>query len=454
MKIIVVGAGVVGYSIARRLSDEGHDVIIIEKDERVVRSLQENLDVKIIKGSGSSPGVLIEAGIEHSDMVIAVTNSDEVNMVACLIAGSQSMVPKKIARIRDLDYLSYTKIFEQDYLDLDLNINPELVTAERINKIIEIPGAVDVIDFFDGGLKLIGSRLTVDSPVVGKRVRDLKDFHPDHSVILVAIYRAGETIIPQGSTMLKADDLLFAVTLPGETRHILTMLGKGERSGRRVLIVGGGDIGYYLAEHLEGKGYKVKIIERREDRCALLAERLNKTIVINGDGTDQALLAEENIFDVDTFVAVTDDEEVNILTSLLTKRLGVGRSMALVDKSEYISMVSTVGIDVAISPRLTSVSSILRFIRRGNILSVTTLLEERVEAIEVVAMETSEITGRPIKNMRLPREVVIGAIVKDDKVTIPVGDTVIHPGDKVILFALPRFVPKLEKLLMVKPEFF
>ncbi|NOS35151.1 MAG: Trk system potassium transporter TrkA, partial [Deltaproteobacteria bacterium] len=253
---------------------------------------------------------------------------------------------------------------------------------------------------------------------------------------------------------LKEGDLLFLMTVPQETRNILKILGMGEKVGQKVLIVGGGNIGYYLAGRLEGKGYKVKLFERNEERCAFLAENLKKTIVINGDGTDQELLVEENISDIDSFVAVTDSEEANILTPLLAKRLGVRRCISLVDKSEYLSMLPTVGIDVAVSPRLSSVSGILQFIRRGNVLSVTTLMEERMEAIETVAMETSEIAGKRIKDIRFPKDVLIGAVVKGEEAIVPEGDTMIDPGDKVVLFALSKSVSKIEKFLMVKPEFF
>ncbi|MEE9590927.1 MAG: Trk system potassium transporter TrkA [Thermodesulfobacteriota bacterium] len=454
MHSIIIGAGVVGYTIAKKLSNEGHDVVLIEKDEKRIKEVQESLDVRVVKGSGSNPRVLIEAGIEETDLVIAVTDSDEVNMIGCLIAGSQTKVPKKIARIRNPEYLSYTRIFEKDYLDLDLNINPQKMAAERILQVIDVPGAVDVVDFVKGKLKLIGSRLTAESSVVGKRVKDIDDLHPDHKVIMVAIYRNSETIVPQGSTMLKANDLLFAVTVPHEVTNLLKILGRGEKQGNKILIIGGGNIGFYVAENLEKKGYQVKVIESNEERCSFLAENLGKTIVINGDGTDQGILAEENISDIDTFVAVTNSEEANILTSLLAKRAGVARCISLVDKPEYVSMFPTVGIDVAVSPRLSSVSVILRFIRKGMVISVTTLMEERMEAIETVALETSEIAGKRVRNIRFPKDVLIGAVIKGEEVLIPEGDTMIDPGDGVVLFLLSKSVPKLEKFLMVKPEFF
>lgn len=455
MNIIIVGAGVIGSTIAQKLSREGHDVVVIEKDEKKIRELEESLDARIIQGSGSSPHVLMNAGIEKTDMVIAVTNSDEVNMIACLIAGTQSRVPKKIARIRDRDYASYTRIFEQDYLDLDLNINPEKMAAKRILRIIQVPGAVDVIDFVEGKLKLVGCRLTSECPAVGKKAKKLKKVGQNGKLRIVAIYRGSETIIPKESTVLASGDLVFALTLTDDTKNLLKLLkGTDEQTGKKVIVVGGGDVGYYLAERLEGEGYQVKIIENNEKRANFLAENLDKTIVIRGDGTDKNLLLEENVSETDTFIAVTDDEEANVLTSLLAKRLNAERCITLIDKEEYLSMVSTIGIDVAVSPRLESVSGILQFVRRGKIVSVTTLMEERVEALETVAMETSDIVGVPIKNIKFPQGAVIGAVVKGEEVMLADDDAVINPGDKVIIFALRETISKVEKSLMVKPEFF
>ena len=456
MRVIIVGAGVVGFTIAKRLSSEGKDVVLIDKDDRCLRDVRESLDVRLIQGSGSSPKVLMEAGIDKAEMVIAVTDSDEVNMVACLIAGTQSKVPKKIARIRDRDYKSYTRIFEEDYIDLDLNINPEKVTADRILKIMEVPGAVDVVDFFDGKVKLAGCRLTGKCGIVGKTVGDLHTLEREGRFLIVAIYREAETIIPTAKTVFEKGDLVFSVTLEGETKNVMALLaGAEEQTGDRVVIVGGGDIGYNIAEQIDEDGsYKVKVIERNEERCRWLAERLDKSIVISGDGTDRDLLMEESVNETNTFIAVTDDEEANILTSLLAKRLGADRCITLIDKPEYLSMVSTIGIDVAVSPRLCSVSDILQFVRRGNILSVKTLLEEKLEALETVAMETSDIVDRPLRDIKFPHGAVIGAVERDGEVILPGGDFVIKPGDKVAIFALTKSIPKVEKAVMVKPEFF
>jgi len=454
VNVIVIGAGVVGDTIARKLSTEGHDVVIIEKDEKRVREARESLDVRIVHGSGSSPQTLLDAGIDKTEMVIAVTDSDEVNMIACLIAGSQTSVPKKIARIRDADYESYTRIFEPDYLDLDLNINPERLAADRIIKIVEVPGAVEVEDFLDGNFRLVGRRLPETSKLVGRPLRDIKELHPEEKSLIVAIYRDGETIIPNGSTVIERGDLLFAITVPAESQRLLDTLGAAEKRANRIMIVGGGNVGFYLAKTLEGKGYQVKLIEMNAARCEFLAERLDKTIVIAGDATDQSLLAEENVSETDAFISVTADEEANILITLLAKRLGAPRCIGLIDKPEYLAMTPAIGLDVAVSPRLTSVSSILQFVRRGNILSVKTLMEERVEAIETLAMETSNIVGRELRDVNIPKGAIIGGVMKGENVFIPIGQTIIRPDDRLVIFALREVIPKVEKMLMVKPDFF
>jgi trk system potassium uptake protein TrkA len=331
-------------------------------------------------------------------------------------------------------------------------MNPQKCAADRIIKIIEVPGAVDVVDLINGKLKVVGCRLTERGPLIGKRPKNLKT---EGRYPIGAVYRGGSTLIPQDSTVLEKGDLVFAITRSGEAENLMKLLkGAGEKPGNRVVIVGGGDIGYILAKHLEGEGYQVKVFERKEERCTFLAEKLEKTIVINGDGTDRDLLMEENISDTDTFIAVTDDEEANILTSLLAKRLGAERCITLIDKPEYLSMVSTIGIDVAVSPRLCSVSGILQFVRRGKVLSVTALMEERVEALETVALETSDIVDVPLKDIKFPQGAIIGAVVKDDKVMLPDGETVIKPGDKVVILALTKVIPKVEKAVTVKPEYF
>lgn len=455
MRVIIIGGGIVGYTIAKKLSSENHDVVVIEQNDKCIKEFRDSLDVRIIKGSGSSPKVLIEAGIEKVDIVIAVTDSDEVNMIASLIAGSQTSVPKKIARIRDYEYANYTRIFEDDYLGLDLNINPEEAAAERIAKILEVPGAVDVENFFDDKLKLFAIKLSENCPLINLTPLELKQNYPKQEALFVALYRGDETIIPHRDTKFMPGDLLFTITKPENVKGLVKIISNKEyKKGSKVIVVGGGDVGFSLSKELESMGYVVKLIERNEKRCEYLAEKLTKTIVIQGDGTDRSILEEENISDMDAFISVTNDEEANILTALLAKQLGVERAISLIDKEEYINMVSEIGVDVTVSPRLESVSSILQFVRRGNILSVTELKDERVEAIETVAMETSDITDKPLSKVKFPKGVRIGPILRNNQIIFPTGDTVIYPQDKLVIFAIRESISKVEKMLMVKPDFF
>ena len=451
MRVIVVGAGIVGHTIAKKLSSEGQDVVVIEKEEKRLNDLSETLDVKLVHGSGSSPKALLEAEIERSDMVIAVTDSDEVNMIACLIAGTQSKVPKKIARIRNPDYTHLTALLEEGNLNIDFTINPERVAAERILKILEVPGATDIVDFSNGLVKLIGLRLDEDCPLLGKKLNDLRQ---EHKILLSGVYRGSRTIVPRGNIVLKAGDLVFVVTVPESINKVLNLFGKSEEAGRKVVIVGGGNIGMYLAQKLGEMNFQTKIVERNEQRCSFLAETLEKTLVLHGDGTDEELLREESIENVDTFIAVTSDEEDNILISLLAKNLGASRVISLINKPEYISLISSLGVDIVVSPRAASVSGILQFVRRGKVVSVTTLMEERMEALETIAMETSDIVNKPIKKIKFPEGAMIGAVVRGDEVIIPDGETIVKPDDKVIIFALHKSVAEVEKSLMVKLEYF
>ena len=454
MRVIVVGAGIVGHTIAKKLSSEGQDVVVIEKEEKRLNDLSETLDVKLVHGSGSSPKALKEAEIEHSDMVIAVTDSDEVNMIACLIAGTQSKIPKKIARIRNPDYTHLTTLLENGNLNIDFTINPERVAAERILKILEVPGAADIVDFSNGLVKLVGLRLDEDCPLLGKKLNDLKELRQGNKILLSGVSRGSRTIVPRGNIVLKAGDLVFVVTVPESINKVLNLFGKSEEAGRKVIIVGGGNIVMYLAQKLEEMNFQAKIIERNEQRCSFLAETLEKTLVLHGDGTDEDLLREESLENVDTFIAVTNDEEDNILISLLGKNLGASRVISLINKPEYISLISSLGVDIVVSPRAASVSGILQFVRRGKVVSVTTLMEERMEALETIAMETSDIVNKPIKKIKFPEGAMIGAVVRGDEVIIPDGETIVKPDDKVIIFTLQKSIAEVEKSLMVKLEYF
>ena len=453
MKVIIIGAGEVGYHIADILSKEKQDVILVDRDEERLKELAETLDVMSLLGSGNSPAILKRAGLGEADIVIAVTDSDETNRVACLLASTQSRVPFKIALIHNLELDEHSDIFDKDRLNISLCINPEREAVKNALDLIEFPGATEVTDFHDGRIKLIGFPVQ-GGPVTGKPLQQLRETHPDSKMLITSIIRDEMLIEPRGDSVIREGDYFFAVAAAGEAKELLRIFGRKTEPARRVVIMGGGNTGRMLAEALEGKGLAVKIIEKRKDRCRFLSERLDRTIVLHGDGTSQDLLLEENIRDMDAFLSVTNDEEANILGALLAKRLGVKKTIALINRVEYMPLVSRVGIDGVINPRHAAISKILHFVRRGKIVTAAPLHDERVEAFEVVALATSEITSRPVKDIAFPPGTIVGAVIRGEKMIIAGGDTVIRPGDHVIIFTFRSSIPQVEKILMVKLEYF
>lgn len=456
MQIIVIGAGDVGYHIAQTLSRENHDVIVIETREDLARRVSENLDVQVVHGSGSNPDILHQAGIAESDMLVAATDRDEVNMIACLIASSQAKIPTQIARVRDEAYTRTIQSFDQKVLNIDLCIDPEREAAETAFKLIEIPGVREVVEFADGQILLVGVSVDDKSPLLG---RPLQEFQAAESlfgrILIVALYRGAQLIIPRGKDEIQPGDELFIIAEKERVLPILQGLGKDVQPTRRVILFGDSKVALYLAHELETRrSIATKLICQDENRCTRLVEELDKVIVLHGEGTDQELLLQENVKDVDYFVTASQDEEANILVSLLAKRLGARRSMALVTGLSYISLISTLGVDVVLNPQMAAVNRILRYIRRGKVLSVATMSEERAEAIEVVALETSDLVNRPLKEIHFPRDAIIGAVVRDGQAIIPQGETVILPGDRVIIFAKRQAIPEVEKALTVKFEYF
>ncbi len=454
---MIIGAGEVGYNLAMKLSKEGHDVVVIDHDPEKVRHIDETLDVKSLLGKGSSPGVLKEAGIEEAEMVIAVTDSDEINMVVCLIAGTQSKIPKRIARIRNLEYTRETQIFDEQHLDIDLCINPEMETAKTIVRLIENPGSADFAEFADGKVELLGVKIEEDSYVVGKKLRELRevrDLFPDLKVLIVAISRDDRIVIPHGDETIFAGDILYAVVDRHSIRNVLVYLRKKEEPVKRVFIAGGSHIAFEVARQLQDSGITVRMIEKDSTRCERMAESLEKVLVLQGEITDQRLLREEGIEDADFFVSASDDEDANILASLLAKRLGARKTITFVRHLHYLPVLPTIGIDAVVSPRLSAIGRIMHYIRRGKILSVATLKEEDAEVIETVALDTSDIVNRPIKELKFPKGAIIGAVVRGGEVIIPGGNDIILPDDRVVIFALQSAIPKVEKTLMVKLEYF
>jgi len=454
MKVIVIGAGEVGYHIADTLSREGIDTVVIDRNEERLREISETLDVQTFVGSGSSPEVLKRAEMAHADMVVAVTDSDETNMIACLLASTQSRIPIRIARIRNPELDGDCLLCSKEHLSIDLVINPEQEAVSKLMDLLEYPGASEVFSFAGGRIRLLGFTIDADAAVVGKKLADLRAMTPGVKVLITSMVRNDKFIIPTGDSLIEAGDYLFAVAETARVRELLSFFGKMTEPPRRIIIIGGGNTGMMLAEAIERMGVNVKVIEKRRDRCELLAAHLEKSVVLHGDGTSQDLLKEENIQGTDFFIAVTNDEEANILGALLAKQLGARKVISLIKRVDYIPLVNRVGIDGVINPRHAAVGRILHFIRKGKIISATPLRDEKAEAFEFVALETSEITDRPFKEIPFPKGTIVGAIVREEEIIIPGGDSVILPGDHCVIFTPRSAIPQLEKLLTVKLEYF
>ena len=454
MKVIIIGAGEVGYHIADSLSREGIDTVVIDRNEERLLEISDTLDVQTILGSGSSPDVLKRADIGNADMVVAVTDSDETNMIACLLASTQSRIPIRIARIRNPELNEDSRLFKSDCLNIDLCINPEREAVNYMMDCLEFPGASEVFSFAGGRIRMLGFPIDLNAAVVGKSLIALRAMEPGFKVLITAMVRNEKFIVPRGDSVIEAGDYLFAVADASRVRELLRFFGRDTEPPRRIIIIGGGNTGLMLAEQIEKRGISVKLIEKRRDKCELLAARLEKTIVLHGDGTSQELLKEENIGETDFFIAVTNDEEANILGALLAKQLGARKVISLIKRIDYIPIVARVGIDGVINPRHAAIGRILHFIRKGKIISATPLRDERAEAFEFVALETSDITERPFKEMHFPKGTIVGAIVRGEEIIIPDGDSVILPGDHVVIFTPRLVIPQLEKLLTVKLEYF
>jgi trk/ktr system potassium uptake protein len=381
LKVVIVGAGEVGFHIASRFAIEKKDVVVIDKDPEAIRRVSENLDVQVVTGSGSSPIVLEEAGIKEAEILLAVTDSDEINLVACLVANIISPSTKKLARIRDADYDAYYPTFRDNPPYIDTVINPEIEVVKTIERLLSVPGSVDVGEFADGRVKFVGIRLDPGARLAGVSLSDLPTLVGEKRPLIVSIIRDEELIVPRGDNRLLPGDLLYFISEEDKLLDTLSVFDKHAEPLRRVAIIGGGRIGYRLAEVLEKKGIYTKIIEKKPDRCTFLADQMNKAVILCGDGSDQSLLSEENIQDMDVVITLTDDEETNILTSLLVRRMGAGKTIAKIDKFGYFPLMSAIGLDQVVSPRLSAINTILQHIRRGKVLSAIALKGEQAEVM-------------------------------------------------------------------------
>ena len=447
MRVIIVGAGEVGSSIADILSKENNDVIIIEKNEEIAKEvMSSSIDAQIIRSDAISPMVLEEAGIEETKMLIAVTDVDETNIVACLLAKEYD-VPLKIARIRNPELSAKNFFIPPEKFGIDLFINPDQIIAEEIKSLIKMPGATNIFDFADGLVKLIGFKVKQDAPITNKTLKELRDASPDISFLVVAIIRNESLIIPKGNEKINADDQLFVIAKSESTEAILRLLGKTPNQiNKRVIIIGGGRIGRTIALTLEKEDLSITLIEKDKDKCQLLASQSENILVLNGDGRDEDLLVQEGIKDTDIFIAATNSEETNLLTSMLAKHHKVKTTIALLNKKEYFHLLPYVGIDAPISTKQFTADAILKYVRRGRILSLATISQTQAETLEMDAPPFSKIINTPLKKLKLPSGALIGAIVHGKDVFIPVGDDIIQPDDMVIIFAVPSAISSVEKL--------
>lgn len=455
MSIIIVGAGDVGFALAKQLVAEKKDVLLIDRDERKVKRLTDEINCQAIAASGSDPAVLHDAGIEKAEMLIAVTDSDEVNLTTCMLAGLQTHVPVKVARIRQESFADgeLKERFNIAKLGIDLIINPERQAAEEILNILTVPGAVEILNFLEGRVRLIGAKVTPRCRLLGIPFEELDNLKQELQILIAAIFREQRFFIPRGADCLKENDLIYFVAPPETVPKIMEDLGHSGEPVKRVMVDGGGPIGLEVARRLEGEGVSVKIVENDPGRCSLLVRKLDKSVVLNGPATDQDLLIQENIKSMDAFCAVTGDDENNILSSLLAKRLGCPWTITLANQAAYIPLVTTIGVDVVVNPRLLAAGAILQYIRHGKVLSVASLREE-IELIEAETLESSDLVDKKVQEVAWPEGSLVLALKRGEEVIIPAGETEIKPHDKVLLFAMREVVPKVEKLLAVKLEYF
>lgn len=447
MKILIVGAGSVGFNLAKQLSNEGHDISIVENNSALVRKINDKLDVYVVDGEGSSPSVLETCGVQEAEMVLAVTNSDEVNIVVCMLA-NQYGVEKKIARIRNYEFTVQNFFMEENDFFIDRMINPDLMTVNSILKIIETPGSTYVADFKDVNVVLRGFCIPEDAPIVGKSLEELKEIESTDSFLIIAIQRGDEMIIPDGATMIEAKDNLFVVVAEAGLPYFLPMVTKRSVRVTRVLIYGATNMGLLVAKRLEGSSIEVTIIEPKQELAEKAASDLAKAVVLHGNATDIDLLKEASIETANFFIAASGDEQSNLLASMLAKKFGARKTVVITDESNYVAIFSSLGMDVVINPRQMIVSSILQLVRRGRISSVVKINESDAEAAEFQVEHGAKIEGKSLSKVKFPKGSIVGAIIQNGVMCIPDGNNIINAGDRVIVFSLPAAIKKVQALFL------
>jgi len=458
MRVIICGAGQVGYGIAERLAAEQNDVSVIDVSPELIRNVRDNLDVRGFVGHGSHPGMLEKAGAQEADMIIAVTLYDEVNMVACQVAHSLFNVPTKIARIRAQAYLQphYMDLFSRDHMPIDVIISPETEVGDMVLRRIALPGAMDVVRFADSKIILVAIECLEDCPVVNTPLAQLSELFPDLPSTVVGVFRNEKLFIPHSADQLVTGDIAYVVTSKDQVRRTLGLFGHEEQEASRIVIAGGGNIGLYVARALEQRQSrsKLKIIESTRERAVAVADELRRTVVLHGSALDQKLMLEADIPHTDLFVALTNDDQVNILSSVMAKRLGCKSNLVLINNPTYQDFTKTLGIDAHVNPRAVTISRVLQHVRRGRIRAVHSIQGGAAEVIEAEALETSPLVGPSLRELVLPDGVRIGAIYRDGEMITPSGSAKIKPKDRVVIFAMQKAVKQVEQMFRVSLEFF
>lgn len=450
MKVVIVGAGEVGFYFAEWLSSEQKEVVVIDKDENALRHMTDHLDIQTLHGSGSNPRVLEDAGVAKSDIILAVTDSDEVNLVACIFANLLAPSIQKVALIRNDDYGAYQEKLARDIVNISLVINPESEVVNSILRIMSVPEVDQIHDFVDGHIRMMGKKLPPESPLSGIKLTQLPEKVGKNRIIIAAVVRDDRLIIPRGKDTLQAGDFVYFVCRKNEVPKVLELFGKVGNPVKDVMIVGGGKIGYRLAKSLDNKNFNVKLIEMDAERCRAVAGKLHRTMVLHGYATDQAFMEQEHAGSMDLVAAVTWDEEVNILASLLAKRLGAKKTVARVNKFAYIPLVHAIGIDHIVSPRRCAIDSIMPSMRRGKVMSTVFIKGKEAEVLEAMALPGSDMVEAPLKDIKLPKEALVLCLARGDQVLIPGGDTQIQPHDRVIILSTRKHISRMEHLLMSK----
>jgi trk system potassium uptake protein TrkA len=447
MRIIVVGAGEVGHHITQHLAREGHDVTVVDKDTARIDKAEEELDAIVVSGNGASMAVLERAGAVKADMIIAVTDVDEVNIVAC-VSGKALGIPRRIARVKDLDYFAHRSGRSMHRVGVDVMVNPDLVSALEIERLVSLPGATDVTDFADARVRMVGLHVGEDSEVVGIALSELDERLGPLPVTVVSILRDEKTLIPTGDTVMQAGDHVFVIGESWLMPDVMAMIGQDVEPVRNVMIAGAGPVARHLAQHLAKQNVQVKIIEKQRAKAERVARDLDNIMLLHGDATDVDLLENEGVDGVDAFIATTNDEETNLMSCLLARRMGAKKTIALIRRTNYVPLVPQVGIDAAVSVRLSTASAIKQYFRSGAVLSFAQLKENDAEALEFLAGEKSRIVRKPLSKLGIPEGVVVGSVIRNGEVIVPRGDTQVQEGDRVVVFALPSAVDAVEKLFV------